>query len=59
MNAMREAVSGFYGTYYRDNIRAMLMIAAGCLIAGVILYYPTKLLNDILEKSKQATGIMI
>lgn len=59
MNAMREAVSGFYGTYYRDNIRAMLMISAGCLIAGVILYYPTKLLNDILEKSKQATGIMI
>ena len=35
------------------------MIAAGCLIAGVILFSPTKLLNDILEKSKQATGIMI
>ena len=59
MNAMREAVSGFYGTYYWDNIEMMLLIVAGCLLVGIIIYYPTKLLNDILEKSKQATGIMI
>ena len=59
MNAMREAVSGFYGTYYRDNIRTMLLITLGCLILGVVIYYPAKLLNDTLEKSKQATGVMI
>ena len=59
MNAMREAVSGFYGTYYQDNIRTMLLITLGCLILGVVIYYPAKLLNDTLEKSKQATGVMI
>ena len=59
MNAMREAVSGFYGTYYADNIRMMLLITLGCLVLGVIIYYPAKFLNDTLEKSKQATGVMI
>jgi len=59
MNAMREAVSGLYGTYFRDNIRTMLLIALGCLILGLIIYYPAKLLNDTIEKSKQATGVMI
>ena len=59
MNAMREAVSGLYGTYFRDNIRTMLLITLGCLILGVVIYYPAKLLNDTLEKSKQATGVMI
>ena len=59
MNAMREAVSGFYGTYFRDNIRTMLLITLGCLVLGLIIYYPAKLLNDTLEKSKRATGVMI
>ena len=59
MNAMREAVSGLYGTYFRDNIRTMLFITLGCLVLGLIIYYPAKLLNDTLEKSKQATGVMI
>ena len=59
MNAMREAVSGLYGTYFRDNIRTMLLIALGCLILGLIIYYPGKLLNDTIEKSKKATGVMI
>ena len=59
MNAMREAVSGLYGTYFLDNIKAMLIIAAGCLVVGVVIYFPAKLLNDTLEKSKRATGVMI
>ena len=59
MNAMREAVSGFYGTYFTDNIRMLLLIALGCLILGLIIYYPGKLLNDTIEKSKKATGVMI
>ncbi len=59
MNAMREAVSGLYGTYFRDNIGTMLLITLGCLVLGLIIYYPAKLLNDTLEKSKQATGVMI
>ena len=37
----------------------MLLITLGCLVLGVIIYYPAKFLNDTLEKSKQATGVMI
>ena len=59
MNAMREALSGFYGSYYADNIRSMLLIAGGSLLAGILLYYPARFLNDTLEKSKHATGVMI
>ena len=59
MNAMREALSGFYGSYYLDNIRMLFLIALGSLVVGVIIYFPAKLLNNALEKSKQATGVMI
>ena len=59
MNAMREALSGFYGSYYLDNIRMLFLIALGSLVVGVIIYFPAKLLNNAMEKSKQATGVMI
>lgn len=59
MNAMREALSGFYGSYYHDNVRTLFLIAAGSLLAGLVIYYPGKLINDLLEKSKKATGVMI
>ena len=59
MIAMREALSGFYGSYYLDNIRMLFLIALGSLVVGVIIYFPAKLLNNALEKSKQATGVMI
>jgi putative membrane protein len=58
MNAMREAVSGTYGTYYRDNIVTLLAIAAATIPAAFIIYKPGKFLNDLLEKAKHKTGIM-
>ncbi len=59
MNAMREALSGFYGSYYADNIAMLMLIALGSMLAGVIIYFPARLLNNALEKSKHATGVMI
>jgi putative membrane protein len=58
MNAMREAVSGLYGTYYRDNILTLFAIAAATIPAAFIVYKPGKFLNDLLEKAKHKTGIM-
>ena len=59
MNAMREALSGFYGNYYADNIAMLMLIALGSMLTGVIIYFPARLLNNALEKSKHATGVMI
>jgi putative membrane protein len=58
MNAMREAVSGTYGTYYRDNIVTLFSIAAATIPVAFLIYKPGKFLNDLLEKAKHKTGIM-
>ena len=59
MNAMREAVSGTYGTVYRDNILVLLAISAATIPVGFLIYYPGKWLNDLLEKAKKASEIML
>ena len=59
MNAMREALSGFYGLYYWQNIGMLLLITLGCVAAAFLLYFPGKWLNGILEGAKEKTGIMI
>lgn len=58
MNAMREAVSGMYGTLYRDNMLILAAISLGTIPVGFLIYKPAKWLNDLLEKAKKATGIM-
>ena len=59
MNAMREAVSGFYGLYYLQNMGAMLLITLISIAFAFLAYVPGKWLNDLLEKSKAKTGVMI
>ena len=59
MNAMREAVCGFYGLYYWKNLGILLLITLGCVGMAFVLYLPGKWLNGILESSKEKSGIMI
>ena len=59
MNAMREAVSGFYGNYYLYNIGMLALITLGCVVLGFILYLPGKWINGLLENAKAKSGIMI
>lgn len=58
MNAMREAVSGMYGTNYRDNMLVLCAIGLGTIPVAFLIYKPAKWLNDLLEKAKKATGVM-
>lgn len=58
MNAMREAVSGMYGTNYRDNMLVLAAMGLSTIPLAFLIYKPAKWLNDLLEKAKKATGIM-
>lgn len=59
MNAMREALSGFYGNYYWWNMGMLALITLGCVAAAFVIYLPGKWLNGLLENAKAKTGIMI
>lgn len=59
MNAMREALSGFYGAEYARNIAMLLLITLGCVAAAFVIYIPGKWLNGLLENAKAKCGIMI
>ena len=58
MDLVRECVGGFYqGTY----IRCVLILLLMCVIffvIGIALYRPAKKLNEIIAKSKEASGVM-
>ena len=58
MNAMREALSGFYGNYYLWNMGMLALITVGCVAAAFVIYIPGKWLNGLLENAKAKTGIM-
>lgn len=58
MNAMREALSGFYGFYYLQNMLMLGLITLGCVAAAFLLYIPGKWLNGLLENGKAKCGIM-
>ena len=58
MNAMREAVSGMYGTLYRDNILTLVAISLASIPAAFLIYKPGKWINDLLEQAKEKSSIM-
>ena len=58
MNAMREAVSGMYGTLYRDNILTLVAISLATIPAAFLIYKPGKWINDLLEQAKGKSSIM-
>lgn len=59
MNAARECVAGFYNHDYWGYMSALFVYAAIAIFIGLVLYFPCKKLIDILNKSKEKTGIMI
>ena len=59
MNAMREALCGFYGLYYLYNMGMLALITAGCIGAAFVIYLPGKWLIGLLENAKAKSGIMI
>lgn len=58
MNAMREALSGFYGFAYLQNMLMLFAITLGCVALAFLIYIPGKWLNGLLENGKAKCGIM-
>ena len=59
MDALREAVCGRYGDYYFRDLLLLLALAAGISALGLLVLKPARRLNDLIEKSKDKSGLMV
>ncbi len=59
MNALRECIAGFYGDTYRNCMLTLIIYGLVAVFIGVVLYHPSKLLIEKIEKSKEKSGILI
>lgn len=58
MDLVRECVGGFYQGTYLKCVLILLLMCMIFFIIGITLYYPAKKLNEIIAKSKEASGVM-
>ena len=58
MDLVRECVGGFYQGTYLKCVLILLLMCVIFFIIGITLYYPAKKLNEIIAKSKAASGVM-
>ena len=58
MDLVRECVGGFYQGTYLKCVLILLLMCVIFFIIGITLYYPAKELNEIIAKSKEASGVM-
>ncbi len=59
MNALRECIAGFYGYDYEKYLFTLIAYVVVACIIGICLYGPCKKLNDMVEKSKEESGLLI
>ena len=59
MNALRECVGGFYENTYKNCMITLIAYVGVALVIGIVLYHPSKLLNEKIEESKEKSGILI
>lgn len=59
MEALRECVGGFYSNYYYQCLGKLLIYVFISLFIGLVVAIPCKKLNQIIEKSKEHSGVMI
>ncbi|MCF0129151.1 MAG: YhgE/Pip domain-containing protein [Pseudobutyrivibrio sp.] len=59
MNAARECIAGMYELDYWKYMAALLVYVAVAVFIGLVLYFPMKRLNHLIEKSKESSGILI
>lgn len=58
MDLVRECVGGFYQGTYIKCVLILLLMCVIFFVIGITLYYPAKKLNEIIAKSKEASGVM-
>ncbi len=57
MNAMRETVAGFYGSYYWDQLGTLLLYLIPSLILGLLLRMPIIKWNEHFEEKLESTKL--
>lgn len=58
MDLVRECVGGFYQGTYLKCVLILLLMCVIFFVIGIALYYPAKKLNELIAKSKEASGVM-
>ncbi len=59
INAMREAIAGFYGNYYAQNIAILLVYLIPALLIGVTARKHLLNINNLFDKKLAETDMMI
>lgn len=59
MNAMRETIGGMYGSDYLNYLGSMGIYIVISLFIGLVVAIPFRRFNEIVEKSKEKSDVMI
>ncbi len=59
INAMREAIAGFYGNYYAQNLAVLLVYLIPALLIGVTARRHLLNINNLFDKKLAETDMMI
>lgn len=59
MDAMKETVGGIYGTAYQEDLLHLAAFLLASLFIGLILSIPFRKMNELIEKSKEKTKLMV
>ncbi len=59
INAMREAIAGFYGNYYAQNLAVLLVYLVPALLIGVTARKHLLNINNLFDKKLAETDMMI
>lgn len=58
MDALRETIGGRYGGVYWENLAVLLGMCLLFVLLGLGLQRPARRLNEAIERSKEASGLM-
>lgn len=58
MNAMRETIAGFYGSYYWEQLGTLLLYLIPSLLVGLLLRKPIIKWNEHFEEKLESTHMM-
>ena len=59
MDAVRETVAGMYGNYYWKCLGILCIYIVISLVIGLVLRIPFEKMNEMIEKKKKKSGVML
>lgn len=59
MDAVRETLAGMYGNYYWKCLGILCIYIVISLVIGLVLRIPFEKMNEMIEESKEKSGVML